>query len=152
MKNCLKVWMLGLVCVSVLFTGCDYGPLEEGEELVEYEAMEGALKGEGKKAEESKVGAWDFESDLIDADIAAVPADCACTCSRAAHKACRDLKDDNGKNLCPKNAHAVDIVGSCTQNGEACNGKCQCLDCYTPLGRKCGRLDKAVDGTCEWQF
>jgi len=150
MKSVMNVWMFGLVCVSLLFTGCDYGPLEEGEQVAQYETMEGELK-KGELRSES-VGAWNYSDELFPADVAAVPADCACTCSRQAHKACRDLTDDKGKKLCPKNAHAVDIVGSCVQNGDECGGECECLDCYTNLGKKCGRLDLAIPGTCEFQF
>ena len=78
MKSVMNVWMFGLVCVSLLFTGCDYGPLEEGEQVAQYETIEGELK-KGELRSES-VGAWDY-ADMLPADVAAVPADCACTCA-----------------------------------------------------------------------
>jgi hypothetical protein len=140
-------------CVMSLVSGCDYGPMDGAETEAQYETHEGELKmSVSKTGENGEIGAWNFDADVSKASIAPLPADCSCTCSKAAHKACRDLKDKNGKDLCPNTAHAVDIVGSCIQNGETCGGTCECLDCYTNLGRKCGRLPAGIAGKCEFQF
>ena len=153
MKNGMTICVLSVFCVMSWVSGCDYGPMEGLDAEAQYETHEGELKKSFSRiGENGDVGAWNFDADAPKEGISPVPADCSCTCSNAAHKACRDLKNKKGKKLCPDSAHAVDIVGSCIQDGEECGGTCECLDCYTNLGRKCGRLPAGIAGTCEFQF
>ena len=154
MRNLTKIWSFALVLAIGLVSGCDYGPIDETETYEEYETVEGELKQAVRGNDEGiKLKAWEYDPVAADV-IADAPktADCSCSCSDAAHQACRNLKNKKGEALCPPTAHAVDIVGSCIQKGDQCGGKCKCLDCYNNLGRKCGRLPKAVAGTCEFQF
>ena len=143
-----------MVLAIGLVSGCDYGPVDETESYEEYETMEGELRQSFRgKGEARHVTAWNYEIEATGLnDASPKPSDCSCTCSDAAHQACRDLKDKKGNNLCPPSAHAVDIVGSCKQKGDQCGGKCECVDCYNNIGTKCGRLPKAVKGKCEFQF
>ena len=159
MRNLTKFWSFALVLAIGFVSGCDYGPIDETESYEEYETMEGELRQSFRgKGEVRKVTAWNYEIEAADLDAEDLdaaspkPSDCSCTCSDAAHQACRDLKDKKGDNLCPPTAHAVDIVGSCKQKGEKCGGTCECLDCYNNIGTKCARLPKAIAGTCEFQF
>lgn len=154
MKNVQNIVKFGLLCAFAFLAGCDYGPIEGGEEEIQYETQVGELEFSGGEEENGEgVGAWNFESDLVAGEAlpTSFSAHCSCTCSQQADKACRDLKDKRGKKLCPATAQAVDIVGSCVQNGETCGGTCECLDCYTVLGAKCGRLANGIKGDCEWQ-
>ena len=154
MRNLSTIWTFALVVALSVVSGCDYGPMDENESYDAYETVEGELREGSRGNGESKtVRAWEYEVEAAALDAASLKAaDCSCTCSDAAHQACRDLKDKKGEHLCPPDAHAVDIVGSCKQKGQKCGGDCECLDCYNNIGTKCARLPKAIAGTCEFQF
>ena len=141
----VSTWIV-LSIALILTTGCDYEADIEGETYsAHYASQSGELKaaqpsGEGIRIFEEEFDP--FEGEPIPIDMAPI-AECTCDCS-ANDDACRALPK------CDNQAFAVDIRGTCRQQGDQCGGKCECAHCYMPLGKKCGKLSAKPAGVCGW--